>query len=499
MTPILLPSPSESFGSGSALKILEGTGKSSPSGIDAILSYNGLVMNNRSWFDSILITGIDGFSDSDVRDERENNPQDHGETDFESWYGGRTIVLKGYIRSFTLDKLRDMERALKSAFLSLEEKPLVIQGRTLPATVQIGCKKNAPMQWTEEQTRDDYFKRDFMITLRASNPRFFSLEEEVRLEEFGIIDNFSTDTIGANDYKFLNGSGTLKVEGGALNPTSVSEKTFARIQPDFFQPQPSAQIDYTPKGAFTSSVIGFYLKYVDANNYVQVYVNAAHEIQLFVKAAGVNNGRAFTYSLGSKTQIRALGITYRVKAELRGNFVWIWHGTTTEWKTYGKYELTFAESTAIGPEIYTRSYVQTIPGSTEWVYDNAAFGASIMSDEQVMTVVNNGIFDAQPVFELIGPMESPKIHVAETNESLVFKAGALVPAGQIWTVDIKEGTIVNGAGESEFGLLDPTSDWPELIEGENHLRISGNLMAPVIVGVTGYIPGIAVRYHHAWF
>lgn len=497
--PGILPSVTESLSSGSVLKIVQGSGKSAPSGIDAIFGYNGLVMNNRQWADSILITGIDGFSDPDIRDDREVNPQDHGETAFESWYGGRTIVLKGYIRTFTLDKLRDMESAIKSAFMSLEEKPLVIQGRTLPTTVQIWCKKNAPMQWSEEQTRDDCFKRDFMITLRASNPRFFSVEEEVRREDFGVIDNFALDTIAGNNYKFIQGKPTVVVKGGSLTVTTTETKIFARQDPEFFQPQPSAQFDYTPKGSFVGSHIGFYLKYIDANNLIFLDITEAGAVGLSCRVAGVTTSRTLSYSLGSSPVSRVAGTTYRVKAELRGNFVWVYHGTTSEWKQISKYELTFAESNALGSEVYSRSYVVITPGSIEWTYDNVAFGMSVMTDEQVMTVVNNGIFEAQPIFELIGPMTSPEIHIAETDEALVFKENTMIQAGEIWMVDIREGTIIDSNGESRFGRLDPTSDWPELIEGENHLRFNGNSMSPSISGILGNVPGLVARYHHAWF
>lgn len=500
--PAILPSVTEGLSSGSALRILLGTGKSAPSGIDALVSYNGIVMNNRNWLDSIIITEIDGFADADIRDDREVNPQEHGETDFESWYGGRTITLKGFIRAFTLDKLRDIEQGIKIAFLSLEEKALVIQGKTLESSVQIYCKKNAPMAWTEVQNREDMFKRDFMITLRASNPRFVSIEEALYREEFGIIDNFVSDTIAAKDYKFLGGEGTVKIESGLLKFTATGFKIMARQTPEFFQPEPSVQFDYTPTTSLTGSGLGGYIKYVDANNFIQLNVSEAGAVNLTVKVAGTGTSRTLVYSLGSSPISRTLGTTYRFKGELRGNFVWFWHGTTTEWKQTAKYELNFTEIEALGSAIYSRAYAIINPGTgapTAWTADNMAFGAAVMEDEQIMTVVNNGIFEAQPIFELIGPITAPKIHIAETNEELIFKEGTVIPSGDIWKVDVKEGTILNAAGESKFAKLDPTSDWPQLIQGENHLRLSGEGMAPVISGVSGVLPGLATRFRHSWF
>lgn len=501
--PAILPSVVEGLTSGSVLRISTGTGKSAPSGIDAIIAYNGLVMNNRKWLDSIIISEIDGMSDADIRDERENNPQEHGETSFESWYGGRTLTLKGFIRAFTLDKLRDIEQGMKTAFLSLEEKPLIIQGKTLESSVQIYCKKNAPMAWTEVQNREDMFKRDFMITLRASNPRFLSLEEALYREEFGVIDNFSSDTITANDYKVLSGSvGKVQIKEGKLTFKETVTLQIARNSPEFFQPEPSAQFDYTPKGALTGSNMGFYLKYIDAENFVSLTVTETGAIRLGIKVAGTENVRTLVYSIGSSPVSRTLGTAYRMKAEMRGGFIWFYHGTTTAWVQTAKYEMTFPEIEKIGAAVYSRAYARFTPattGTTEWSVDNLVFGSAVMEDEQALTVLNKGIFESQPIYELIGPITRPKIHIAETDQELVFKEGAEVPAGDVWQVDVKEGTITNAAGESKFAKLDPTSDWPELIQGENHLRLSGEGMAPVISGVSGILPGLTVRFRHSWF
>lgn len=498
--PIVLPSVIESLGSGSALRAIQGTGKSAPSGIDAVLSYNGLAMNNRNWLDSFVVTKIDGLSDASVRDERQNNPQEHGETAFDSFYGGRALALNGYIRAFSLDKLRDMEQALKIAFLPLEEKPLKIQGKTLSSSVQIWCRKNAEIVWSEEQNRDDIFLRSFLIPLRASNPRFLSLEEVLRQEVFGVIDTFAADSITANDYLFIEGSkANMKVESGVLIPTSTAQKSFTRVTEEVFHPNPSVQFDYTPKSSFTSSVTGFYLKYKDASNFIKLTVGtgAAGEVILQKMEGGVPTSLVMTYTKGSKNvSSRILGNTYRVKAEIQGSVVRFYHGTSSEWTTISSYTMSFSENEIWGESLYSRSYVIIRPGSTEWTYDNLSFGVSSMDDEQIMTLVNNGIFESEPIYELIGPIKNPAIHDADTDESLLFKSGTEIPAGDVWKIDIKEGTITNVAGESKFGWLDPLSDWPQLIGGENHLRLSGEGMSPVISGI---VPGLVVRYRHSWF
>lgn len=496
--PFVLPTVTEALGSGSSELILEGTGRSAPSGIDALIGFNNLVMNNRSWLEGIMITAIDGFSDPDIRTEEANNPQEDGATPFDSFYGGRTIVLKGYLRSFTLDKLRDLEQGMKTAFMPLFENALQIKGKTLGTSVLIYCKKNAPMTWTEEQTRDDMFRRDFMITLRASNPRFVSIEQELQSLFFGFIDQFESNTIA--NYKFLEAAGTMKVESGVLKPTSTAQKVFTVQDPVIFEQSPGFQFNYTPITTLTGSNVGGYIKYIDSNNHLRVQVDATGAVTITKTIAGSPTGMTFTYTKGSSPVSRSLETTYRLRVQMIGNVIWFYHGTTTEWVTIAKCELAFGtEQNTFGIGVFARPYIRTLPPNTSWTYDNVIFGAGSMTEEEIVEVVNNGNKDAQPKYELTGPIKNPKLTIAETGESLLFKDGTEIKAGEVWTADIKEGTLVDDEGNSKFGRLSPLSDWPELVEGKNHLRLSGEEMLPVLNLTEVQKPGLAIRYRHSWY
>lgn len=176
--PIVLPPPIVSKATGSTEQILIGTATSPPGGVESYFEYNGLLMNDRSLIDTFLITGIDGLHDADVRDMRDVNPSYHGETAFNAWYGGRTIVLSGRIRAHEIKKLRDMQDSLKLAFGSLEELPLKIASNFNNYDVEIYCRKSQPIVMAESQTNFN-FNRDFMVTLRASDPRFRSIQPVV--------------------------------------------------------------------------------------------------------------------------------------------------------------------------------------------------------------------------------------------------------------------------------------------------------------------------------
>jgi len=168
-------------------------------GIEAIIEYNGLYLNIRDWIDTFIITSIMGIDDVEVRDTREPNPGQHGETPGDSWYGGRTIVLQGFIETRTLWKLRDMQQALRMAFSDIsQERPLILRTTDPKYDVQVMCKKKSKIEMPEQQDTLNYFKRDFNITLGASNPRFISVEEVYNVATIGTFNDvvFNLANIG---------------------------------------------------------------------------------------------------------------------------------------------------------------------------------------------------------------------------------------------------------------------------------------------------------------
>jgi len=166
------------LGTGSSVDRIIGTKQSGPRGVEAIIEYNGLFLNVRDWIDTYVVTNIDGIDDADVRDSREELPGDHGEAPGQAFYGGRTIVLQGYIETKTMWKMRDMMQALRQAFSNLsQEQPLRFHHPDPTLTIEIFCKKSQKLQIVEEQSTLNYFKRNFSIYLRASNPRFTTRDE----------------------------------------------------------------------------------------------------------------------------------------------------------------------------------------------------------------------------------------------------------------------------------------------------------------------------------
>jgi hypothetical protein len=147
-----------------------------PTGIESVYQYNGITMNDTSVYDKIRLLRIEGLADADVRDQRQLHPTRHGEVSLRALYGGRTVTLTGRFEAFSLNKLREMIMAFKTAFAPLEERDLlVLTGLGMARDHVITCRKVQPIQMTEEQ-RDFNFWREFALTLRASDPRIKSRE-----------------------------------------------------------------------------------------------------------------------------------------------------------------------------------------------------------------------------------------------------------------------------------------------------------------------------------
>jgi Phage tail protein len=200
-----------------------GTGRSGPTGIESVIEYNGIYLNVREWIDTYLVTSIGGLDDADVRDSREVNPGYHGETAFPSFYGGRTIALTGKVVTKTIWKLRDMQQGLRQAFAPLDtERPLIFHTPSTQLDLQVYCRKNQPIQMLDEQKTANHFERNFLITLRASNPRFVSVirEYSVKTATAATFDAIAFSPVNNGNY---NSQPEIQLLGPMTNPKLINE------------------------------------------------------------------------------------------------------------------------------------------------------------------------------------------------------------------------------------------------------------------------------------
>lgn len=141
-------------------------------GLESTFTYNGVTLNDLSQDDKYRVTQIGGLHTADIRDSREVFPARDGEIALSSYYAGRTITLTGRIECYHdhLRGLRLMEYELSKALAPLRESTMFIDCGALGGwNTQIDVRQSQPLAITEEIKSYNQY-RDFMITLRASDP-----------------------------------------------------------------------------------------------------------------------------------------------------------------------------------------------------------------------------------------------------------------------------------------------------------------------------------------
>jgi len=201
---------------------ITGSGFAVPRGIEAILSYNGLVMNDLTVYDKYRVLSIDGLADADVRDNREELPGDDGESAYDNFYGGRTIVLKVRVEAYELNKLRDMEEALRTAFSTMVNNPLYFLTGDPEKDHYISCKKSASLT-KEEDVSNINFKhfREWQITLRASDPRFYRVKKKFLTT---LVNNYyQTDEVNLINIGNYNTKPIITLQGAMSNIKIIND------------------------------------------------------------------------------------------------------------------------------------------------------------------------------------------------------------------------------------------------------------------------------------
>lgn len=499
--PLAIPPPVEGLASGSPEHAVMGTGTSIPPGLESILEFNGIYLNDRSKIDTYKITSIGGLEDADIRDDREVNPQAHGETPFDSFYGGRTITLTGYIRAFQLQKLRDMQQALKQAFSNIsDEKNLIFHSALTPGSdCLIPVRKNAMIQMSEEQTTEGWFRRDFMITLRASNFRFLSIIDKQSTVFLGRVDQFSA-AASLNNYDRPTGPAP-SISSGKLAPASTTRVRMIRNDIDEFESSDqTVVIKYEPDATFTSSFIRGVVTYMDDNNFIWAGVTSSGSLSMGKVDGGVTSTFTPTSTTGS-TPTRTAGTPYWLRIRLDGNVLTVDQYTTdpristSGFVNGAVYTLLGADAVKFGFGKVGDMGIDFQAGSSSWRLDDISF-IPYNLNSQVVSVSNSGNFSAQPIVLFTGPMSNPILTNQTNGETLEIDDS--IAATDSYSADIAQRTLKNNAGQNKFSKLPFTSDWMELEPGNNDLNLYAESMAAAFNGGVWTVPQLTIFHKDSW-
>lgn len=167
------------------------------------VTFRGITFNNNFTLGSdlyMLFNIPEGFSHPVIRESEQDIQGDHGISDQNSFYGRRLITLTGKILSTSQVNRKTMENNLRAIFcldgiqtdLNASYYPLYFLDEDGIAK-QIEVKVSTGIEFTKEA--GSYAERDFIVTLKARDPRIYSqaLHEQI-IEEFYAASGFQLPT-----------------------------------------------------------------------------------------------------------------------------------------------------------------------------------------------------------------------------------------------------------------------------------------------------------------
>ncbi len=197
-----------------------------PYGLEAVLEYGGLRIGDLTATDAYVVTEMSGLDDADIRDSRDVFPDRDGEIIGPMFLGGRTITVSGFIRARNFSQLRLMQSNLKAAMMPgalYAEKRLYFRMANSTLDVYINARKSAPVQMPEKQVGfDSYATRPFLLTFRASDPRFLAVTTKTTT----LLRNGTGTTVNAGnwrDYPTIAITGPYTSGGLRVNNTSTGD------------------------------------------------------------------------------------------------------------------------------------------------------------------------------------------------------------------------------------------------------------------------------------
>ena len=138
----------------------------------------------------------------------------------------------------------------------------------------------------------------------------------------------------------------------------------------------------------------------------------------------------------------------------------------------------------------------TLQNLTTKVYlDNIALRKSNIYEDYI-SCINLGNYSSYPVIYLTG--EFSNIELINDNSpapfnNIKFKPSVEIVEGETYIIDTKEKTITDAVGNNKIASLDPSSGWLRLAPGENKLYFSDQTAIGTNAGVQ-----ISVQWKDAW-
>lgn len=153
-----------------------------PRGIEAVWKLNAgdiweVTLNDRTDLEECYwLDDVDGLWDADIRVTSQDLPDDHGEIPLTAYYGGHTLVFSGLIYARSLQRLREMWRDLRRSVQPLVEFTCLIDTGSPLTSATFKARKASSLPGGDRQINSRW-ERPFLISLRMSDPRFYSFQQ----------------------------------------------------------------------------------------------------------------------------------------------------------------------------------------------------------------------------------------------------------------------------------------------------------------------------------
>lgn len=489
-------------------------------GLQSIIQFNGLNMNDRLRPDRYMISKITGLGQADIRDNRIPRPSDHGEIPYDSFYGGVTLTFEGKMEANSLSEIGRMESDLRAALGSLVESPMKFTWWDVHDDFSDGVTSQA--FWTPFMTGAATFPSDRTMRISHEGVVYHNLRKYVDSRigaqvvvgspigeatwgiAAAIVDSenylkFVMNVNATNEFSIKLAYVSAGVETQLSNPVTISAPR-------------SGQSIWLALQQIGDTLIG--------NAYVENPLYSMEEESIASITATINGSIAnkFGFGVGGMAGVFAKGnLANWIFQDFRVDSIWpgdfflnvkpvtplapakTREGTTTKFLLPFMFAVRASNPRICSPVILSASMGSTIQPTLGRIYPHvfSQFYTVPINElgqlvnpvvEQQAICSNKGSWLAQTKLKIRGGITSPIVTNLTTGQRLAINGS--IAENDFLVIDCADHTIVNSSGASQFGVFDPSSQWLQLTPGDNRLILTGTS------SVGG--PTCTVMWKHTW-
>lgn len=454
-------------------------------GLEAVVTYNGLLLNDFRYMDRYQVLEMTGLDDADIRDSREDNPDDHGESVFNSFYGGRTITIRGRIIAGNFARLRKMVSNLKTAFGTLEEKELSFCYRDwdyssfdqswaddflTSSTANITPTSNGYLSFSTTSTRTGLldFKGvmgpdiEVIQEFKVGTAPHVGFRSVIKGSDVNnVLAVFVSDSqLSVN--KVVAGSGTILNSINYRVTANTRYWTRGTINGNFAVAElwdeyptdagaPIVSVNTTLAGAdatqFGINVTGF--------SGFSMQAGVADSTYLVGPLSVRNLNAKADYSIQCKKIGKIEILEQQNNLQPRRDFLITLRSSEPSFKSRGMHLLPANMSV----------FALTFPPAGGLTFP-AVGGLSFLSGT-IIAPNNLGNFPYNPIFKLSGTCTDPTILNQTTGQGIELNGLSIVSATNYILINCRDKTIKDDAGNSLYSFLSDSSEWIQLLPGPN--------------------------------